>query len=124
MQDESRVTDDGDPVVSALNRVAAVAEHEAQAQTQVAAAARGAVTEHESRRDGDRFGKRVRDVLDQVAGSTERLIGGAAELRRAWAAQLARQGLSRREIAARLGVTRQRASVLLGGSGAADGDRP
>lgn len=122
MQDGSEVTD-GDPVVSALNRVAAVAEHEAEVQAQVAAAARGAVNERKSDRTGDRFGTRVRDVLDQVAGSTERLIGGAAELRRAWAAQLARQGLSRREIAARLGVTRQRASVLLSGNGTADGDR-
>lgn len=123
MQDDPQVTD-GDPVVSALNRVADVAEHEAQVQAQVAAAARTAVSEHESGRAGDGFGKRVRDVLDQVAGSTERLIGGAGQLRRAWAAQLARQGLSRREIAARLGVTRQRASVLLGGNGAPTGDRP
>ena len=109
-----------DPVVSALNRVADVAEHEARVQTEVAAAARGAVRERESGPAGEGFGKRVRDVLDRVTGSTERLVGGAAELRRAWAAQLAGQGLSRREIAARLGVTRQRASVLLGGRTGAD----
>lgn len=121
MQDHSQ---DGDPVVSALNRVAAVAEREAQVQAEVAAAARGAVNERESGHTGEKFGKRIRDVLDRVAGSTERMIGGAAELRRAWAAQLARQGLSRREIAARLGVTRQRASVLLGGYGTANGDQP
>lgn len=124
MQDESRTADADDPVVSALNRVAAVAEREAQVQAEVAAAARGAVSERKSGQLGERSGKRVREVLDQVAGSTERLIAGAAELRRAWAAQLARQGLSRREIAARLGVTRQRASVLLGGNGPTNGDRP
>lgn len=122
MQNDSQMTE-GDAVVSALNRVAAVAEHEAEVQAEIAVAARGAVSEHESGRAGDGFGKRVRGVLDQVAGSTERMIGSAAELRRAWAAQLARQGLSRREIAARLGVTRQRASVLLGGNGPAGGDR-
>ena len=123
MQDDSQMTD-GDPVVTALTRVAAVAEREAQVQARVAAAAREAVSERDPGDTGEKLGKRVRDVLDQVAGSTERLIGGAAELRRAWAAQLARQGLSRREIAARLGVTRQRASVLLGGNGTASGDRP
>lgn len=109
----------GDPVLSALNRVAEVAEREAQVQVELATAARTAVTERRAGQGGDGFGHRVRGVIDLLAGSTERLVGGAAELRRAWAAHLAGEGLSRREIAERLGVTRQRVSVLLGGNGAA-----
>lgn len=113
---EQSGTAGGDPVLSALDRVADVAEHEAAVQARVATAARTAADERRAG-GGDGFGKRVRDVIDLVAGSTERLVGGAAELRRAWAAHLAAQGLSRREIAERLGVTRQRVSVLLGGHG-------
>ena len=110
----------GEALTVALSRVAAVAEGEARVQAQVAAAARRAVGECGAG-GGEGSGKRVREVLDLIAGSTERMIGGAAELRRAWAAQLAAQGMSMREIAARLGVTRQRVSVLLGGAVAAEG---
>jgi hypothetical protein len=110
----------GDALVSALSRVAAVAEGEAQAQAQVAAAARGAIRERGAG-GAEGLGKRVREVLDLLAGSTERMVGGAAELRRVWAAQLASQGMSMREIAAWLGVSRQRVSVLLGNSGTAGG---
>lgn len=122
MQDQTAPAT-ADPVLSALDRVADVAEHEAEIQARVATAARTAAEQRRAG-GGDGFGTRVRDVIGMVTGSTERLVGGAAELRRAWAAHLAAQGLSRREIADRLGVTRQRVAVLLGGNGAAPDGPP
>lgn len=105
---------DGDELTATLERIADAAEDQARAQIRVAAAARAAARKRTGGPLSEATGRRVREVLDLVATSTERMVGAAGELRRVWAATLAAQGLSGREIAIRLGVSHQRVSVLLG----------
>lgn len=114
MHGEHASTIEGDELAATLDRVADAAEDQARVHAKVAAAARVAARERISTMRSEASGKRVREVLDLLAGSTERMVGAAGDLRRAWAATLAAQGLSRREIAVRLGVSHQRVSVLLG----------
>jgi hypothetical protein len=104
-------------LAGALDAVAAVAEDGAREQARLAVAARAAARD-QRRVPLPATGVRVREVLDRVAAHAERLAGAAGELRRCWAASLAAEGFSRRQIAARLGVSHQRVSALLGRKGA------
>jgi transposase len=55
----------------------------------------------------------LRLVLDLLGGSAERLAAAVGGIRRAWAASLAEQGVSIRQIGERFGVSHQRVSALL-----------
>ena len=99
---------------AALERVAEAAEDGIVLQGRVAAEARGMARGARLQAGSGAASNRVRDVLDLLGSGTDRLVTAAAELRRAWAAALAAEGLSGRQIADRLGVSHQRVSVLLG----------
>jgi len=108
------MTDEHDRLAMTLDRVADTADKAAGEQRQAAEMARD--TAHGRRNNGiDDTGttQSVRRVLELLGRSTEHLTAAAAGLRRAWAAALAEDGLSIRQIGERLGVTHQRVSALL-----------
>jgi hypothetical protein len=100
-------------LATTLDRLIKAIEHSAREQAQAMRAARVAARHERGRARQEPAGAKVREVLDLLAASGERLTSASAELRRAWAAALAQQGLSRRQIAEHLGVTHQRVSALL-----------
>ncbi|WP_019875235.1 helix-turn-helix domain-containing protein [Sporichthya polymorpha] len=106
------VTPGDSDLVTVLEDVATAAEDGAREQSRLAAAARAAAREQRgehrpSQRDA------VRRVLAAVAAQADRFTAAAGSLRRTWAAALAAQGMSRRQIATHLGVSHQRVSALL-----------
>ena len=110
------MSQDRDAIASTLERAADAAEDSAREQQRAADVAREAA---QARRrddwpvDGPQLTGALRLVLELLGGSAERLAGAVGELRRAWAAALAGQGVSIRHVGERLGVSHQRVSALL-----------
>jgi hypothetical protein len=100
-------------LASALERAADTADAQAEAQHHAAELARAAAREERAGLSDAAGEPRVRLVLDILARNAERMADVVGHLRRAWAATLTAQGLSARQVAARLGVSHQRVSVLL-----------
>lgn len=105
-----------DAIASTLERAADAAEESASEQQQAADVAREAAR---GRRlddwpvEGPQLTGAVRLVLNLLGSSAERLAGAVGGLRREWAAALAEEGVSIRQIGERLGVSHQRVSALL-----------
>ena len=108
------MADGGDALATTLDRVADTVEEAAHDQQQAARIARDTAAVRR-RGGGDDLSttRSVRQVLDLLARSADLLTSGAGALRRGWAAALADEGLSIRQIGERLGVTHQRVSALL-----------
>lgn len=108
--------EDRDPVAAALESAADAAEASAREQQRAVGVARDAA---QARRrddwpvDGPKLTGALRLVLELLGDSAERLAAVVGGIRRAWAASLAEQGASIRQIGARLGVSHQRVSALL-----------
>jgi hypothetical protein len=104
----------GDRLAATLDRVADTVDEAAGEQRRAGRIAREAAR---GRRvdgiDEPSTTRAVRQVLELVGRSADHLTSAAGGLRRAWAAALAEQGLSIRQIGDRLGVTHQRVSALL-----------
>ena len=109
----------GAALAEALERVMRTAEAGIAAQRRIALEARRVAQECRLP-DGAAPWPRVRSVLDRLSASGERLSRAAGDLRRTWAAALAVEGMTGRQIARQLGVSHQRVSVLL----ARPGDLP
>ena len=107
-----------DLLAAALERLARAIEENSREQARAIREARAAARHERRRARQEPPGPKVREVLDLVSANTERMMTAAAELRRAWAAALAEQGLTRRQIATHLGVSHQRVSALLNRNGA------
>jgi hypothetical protein len=82
-------------------------------QRQVAALARRAAADARTPPGAPALRARMRELLERVNAGSERMTQASAQLRRSWAASLAAEGLSRRQIAVELGVSHQRVSALL-----------
>jgi hypothetical protein len=110
------MSDNSDAIASTLERTADAAQDAARDQQRAADVARQAAQAH--RRDdwpvdGPQLTGALGLVLDLLGGSAERLATSVGGLRRVWAAALAEQGVSIRQIGDRLGVSHQRVSALL-----------
>ena len=106
--------DEVDRLAATLDRVADTADEAAGDQRMAARIARDTARGRRSNRvDEPSDTRAVRQVLELLGRSADRLNRAAGGLRRAWAAALAEQGLSVRQIGERLGVTHQRVSALL-----------
>src|SRR4051794_39807079 len=108
------MADNLDRLATTLDHVADTAEEAAGEHRQAAEIARDAARGHRNNTlDEAGTTRSVRRVLDLLSRSTEHLPAAAGGLRRAWAAALAEDGLSIRQIGERLGVPHQRVSALL-----------
>lgn len=110
------MTSDRDAIASTLEQTADTAEDSARDQQRAADIAREAAQSYRRNDqpvDRPQLTGALRLVLDLIGSSAERLAASAGGLRRAWAAALAEQGVSIRQIGERLGVSHQRVSALL-----------
>jgi DNA-binding transcriptional ArsR family regulator len=110
------MSEDRDAIASTLERAADTAEDAARDQHRAADVAREAARarlRNDWPVDGPQLTGALALVLELLGGSAERLAASVGGLRRAWAAALAEQGVSIRQIGERLGVSHQRVSALL-----------
>lgn len=104
----------GDALALSLERAAEAADRSAAEQRDAAAAARGAArARREPGAEGSGSDHGIRLVLELLGRSLERMALALGDVRRTWAATLADEGLSIRQIGTRLGVSHQRVSALL-----------
>jgi hypothetical protein len=110
------MSEDHDAIASTLERTADTAEDAARDQHRAADVAREAARARRQNDwpvDGPQLTGALALVLELLGGSAERLAASVGGLRRAWAAALAEQGVSIRQIGERLGVSHQRVSASL-----------
>jgi hypothetical protein len=110
------MSEDRDAIASTLERAADTAEDSARQQQRAANVAREAAQGRRRENwpvQGPQLTGALRLVLELLGSSAERLAAAVGGLRRAWAADLAEQGVSIRQIGERLGVSHQRVSALL-----------
>lgn len=108
------MTDGRDRIATTLDRVADTVDEATGEQAQAARVARDTARGRRAGRlDEASTTHSVRQVLELLGRSADALTAAAGGLRRAWAAALADEGLSIRQIGERLGVTHQRVSALL-----------
>jgi hypothetical protein len=102
-----------DTISDALEEAADAAEATAREQRQAAALARRMVRRGDANNPRAATAEQLIRLIALLDTGRARLAGASGRLRRAWVRAMASDGLSRRQIGARLGISHQRATALL-----------